>query len=131
MAMNLHVIAAPFASIVSGTVMGIWRRNDGTYTTDGPGNRVPNYIDVPDTPMQVQALEGGDLKLVESLNIQGVKRAVYMQGDVQGVDRLSGKGGDLLVFNGATWLATLVLETWDASGWCKVAVTKQIDMVAP
>ena len=126
MAMNLHAVAAPIAGVVSGTTLGVWRRNAGTYTTDAAGNRTPDYVDTPDTPMQVQALQGGDLKLVESLNIQGVKRAVYMAGDVQGVDRTSGKGGDLLEFDGAAWLVTLVLETWTGSDWCKVAVTKQL-----
>jgi hypothetical protein len=130
MAMNLHAIAAPFAGIVSGTTIAVWRRNTG-YTTSAAGKRAAGYTDVPDTPLQVQALTGPELELVESLNIQGVKRAVHMEGDAKGVDRASGEGGDLLVFGGAVWLVTLVLETWDASNWCRVAVTKQNDVVTP
>jgi len=130
MAMNLHAIAGPIAGIVSGTVNGLWQRNAG-YATTPAGKRTPSYLDVPDTSMQVQALTGPELALVESLNIQGVKRAVYMNGDVKAVDRASGEGGDLLTFNGAVWLVTVILETWDSSGWCRVAVTKQNDMVTP
>lgn len=122
--MNLHAIASPLVGVVNPPVVGIWRRSIG-YTTAPTGKRGPTFVDVPDTKMQVQALEGPDLALVDALNIEGLKRSVYMYGDVQGVDRADGKGGDVLLFSGDEWLVVKVLETW-ATGWCKVAVAKQI-----
>jgi hypothetical protein len=122
--MNLHAIASPLVGIVNPPVVGTWRQGDG-YTTSPAGKREPTFTDVPDVPMQVQALEGDDLTLVDGLNIEGLKRAVYMYGDVQGIDRADGKGGDVLIFSGSYWLVVKVLETW-ATGWCKVAVAKQL-----
>ncbi len=46
---------------------------------------------------------------------------------IRGVERVNGTGGDLLKFNGETWLAMAILEPFDASGWCSVGVTQQID----
>ena len=60
-----------------------------------------------------------------ALDIQGVLRAAYIQGNVEGINRVRGKGGDLLTFNGETWLVVVVLETWDTPGWCKVAINLQ------
>jgi len=62
---------------------------------------------------------------LESQNIQGVSRAIYLYEDAQSVVRPLGKGGDLLIFDNMTWLVTVVFETW--SDWCKVGVTLQDD----
>lgn len=137
MSMNLHAIAAPIVAVVTGAVTATWMRSTGyVYDPSGNGARVPSY-DSTAVDIRVQALEGDDLTLLDSLNIQGIKRKIYMNGNVEGVDRAGKGGGDLIVFGtdagtpaalrGTTWLARLVLETWDASGWCCVAVTKQID----
>jgi hypothetical protein len=126
MAFNLHAIAAPFAAIVTGADTAVWRESSG-YTTAPGAKRVPAYVDHADTDIRVQALSGDELALVDSLNIQGLKRGVYVSAPVKPIDRASGQGGDLLVFHGATWLVVAELEAWDNSEWCKVAVTKQID----
>lgn len=126
MTMNLHAIAAPFAAVVTGATLALWRESTGY--TDGPGaKRVPSYTDHPDTDVRVQAMSSGDLQLLDSMNIQGVKRIVFASAALKAVDRAAGKGGDLLVFGGATWLVAAMLEEWDQSGWCKVALTKQLD----
>ena len=129
MAMNLHAIAAPFTAIVTGATLGLWQKSSG-YTTDAAGKRVSAYTDFPGTDMRVQAMSGPELALIDGMGIQGILRAVYLPGDVKGVDRSGKGGGDLLTFNGAVWLVRAVLETWDGSGWCKVAVTKQMDTPA-
>lgn len=73
---------------------------------------------------QVQALTFRDIQQVEGLNLQGTQRAMYLYGDVEGLVRPTGQGGDLITMADATvWLVTHVLETWP--GWCKVAVTLQ------
>lgn len=126
MVMNLHAIAAPFAAIVTGKTSATWLRSTG-YTTAASGKRTPAYDTVPNVDIRVQSLSTDELKLLDGMNIQGIKRAVYVSAKISAADRKDGKGGDLLQFGGATWLAVVILEDWDQSGWCKVALTKQMD----
>lgn len=134
MGMNLHAIAAPIVGAVTGTTTGDWWENTG-YTTDAAGKRTPGYDKHLGVDMRVQSMTMPELTLMDGLNIQGIKRGVYMQGAVKAVDRAGGEGGDLLIFPdqygiNAVWLVVAVLEAWDqGSGWTKVAVTKQIDAV--
>lgn len=132
--MNLHAIAAPYVAIVNPAVPGALLVSSG-YTTSAAGKRTPAYAASVAVMVQVQALSSGELELMEGLNIQGVKRGMYLNGDVKGVDRAAGDGGDLITFDssadvpgalqGTTWLVSVVLETWDTGGWCKVGVVKQ------
>jgi hypothetical protein len=121
-------------TIVNGAIQGInpdqqigWVQSGG-YTTSPDGSRTPNTTTKP-VKANVQALSGSDLRHVDGLNIQGVMRSVYLYGDVEGIVRTDGKGGDILQFPevpGGTvrdWLVTQVIETW--SRWCKVIVTLQ------
>ena len=123
--MNLHGLVSTQIGVVNPPLVGAWLASTG-YATDAAGHRTPIYDRTDGISMQVQALDGEELKQVDSLNVEGVKRAVYMFGDVQGANRPAAKGGDLLVFNSATWLVVMVLETWEV-GWCKVAVSRQMD----
>lgn len=131
MALNLHNIIRGAIDALNPVFTGVWRRSTGS-TTAADGSRTPTYADATVT-MRVQALSGKDLRHESFLNMQGVKRSVYLYGNVQGVVRPDVKGGDILQFpenrGGANrdWLAVIVLETWtpDASGWCKVGVVLQ------
>lgn len=98
----------------------------------GDGTRVPQYITTAGVVMQVQALTGRELEHIDSLNIQGTMRGVYINGSVQGLNRAAMKGGDVLLIptgltgqTNDTWLVDQVLEGWDTGGWCKVAVRLQ------
>lgn len=122
--MNLHAIAAPLVGVINQNVVGDLVTNQG-YTTDAAGRRTPTLVATAGVRMQVQALSGPELAQLDGLNIQGVKRGVYLYGDVQGVNRPEAKGGDLLRFGGREWLVVAVLETWGEAEWCKVAVTLQ------
>lgn len=132
--MNLHAIAGPLIAAVNPPVRGVLRRSAG-YTTSAAGDRVPAFAPDEAIDAQVQGLAGPELKLVESLNIQGVKRAIHLPGDVKGIDRATGSGGDFVIFGngsavpaslrGTTWLVALVMETWDTGAWCRVAAVKQ------
>lgn len=127
--MGLRDLANSMSSTLNPNVLGRFLESNGS-TTAPSGKQAPAWLDpVEDVPFQVQALSSGDLKHLDSLNIQGVERAVFMDGHVSGVERLAGKGGDMLYFNSAWWLVTVVLEPWDVSGWCKLGVTQQV--VAP
>ncbi len=131
MALNLHNIARPYINAVNPEFVGVWRQSTGS-TTSASGVMTPTYVDTT-VPMQVQALSGRDLKHADFLNMQGVKRSVYLYGDVQGVVKPDVKGGDILQFpetrGGANrdWLVVVVMETWtpDVAGFCKVGVVLQ------
>lgn len=122
--MNLHAVAGPAVAVVNPTILGTLKVSTGN-TTNADFSRTPTYATYANIPMQVQALSGEEIRHVDALNIQGVVRSVWMNGNVEGLDRAAGKGGDLLVFNGQTWLVVAVSETWDASGWCHVIVKLQ------
>ena len=123
--MNLEAIARGYIQPVNQDVTG------DVYFSAGPTRAAdfkvtPTFTRVADVSLQVQAMTGEDLRKLDALNQQGVMRAVYVQGLVQGVNRFAQKGGDVLNFSGAWWLTTQVLEPWtDASGWTKIAVTLQ------
>jgi hypothetical protein len=109
--MNLHGIVSGAIGTVNPMIFATVASSTG-YTT-------------PDVPIQVQALTGKEIERLNNLGIQGVLRAVYLTGSANGIVRKYGEGGDLLTFNGQTWLATTVLESWPA--WTKLAVTLQMD----
>ena len=121
--MNLHQIVSGAIGAINPFHTATVQYSSG-YTTSADGSQVPQYTTVSGVQVQVQALSAKELQHLDSLNIQGVLRAIYLNGDVQGVDRPLGKGGDLFTLPTGNWLTTTVLETWDG-GWCKVAVTLQ------
>jgi hypothetical protein len=133
---NLHNIVRGAISAVNPDILGTWRESTG-YTTSAAGRPTPTYTDHTAVRMQVQALTGKDLMHEAFMSMQGVKRSVYAQGNIQGVVRPDGTGGDILQFpqnRGGTvrnWLVVCVLETWtpDAGGWCKVGVVLQPEAV--
>lgn len=83
---------------------------------------------------QVQALSWKDLQQLDGLNMNGERRAIYLEGEFDGVVRPSMKGGDLITLttgaNAGVWLVAQVLEQWsdgDTKAWCKCACTLQND----
>ena len=73
---------------------------------------------------QVQSLTFKDITQLDSLNIQGMQRAVYITGSVDGLVRETNQGGDMIKLpDGTWWLTTHVLEKWP--DWCKIAITQQ------
>lgn len=121
--MNLHGIAsAAIAAVNPMTAMTI--KTSTGYTTGTDGTQTPTYSTATASG-QVQALSGSDIKRIEGLNIQGVVQKVYLTGNYEGQFRKLGKGGDLLVFGGRTYLVTVVFERWP--DWCAVGVTAQLD----
>lgn len=123
--MNLHAIASGAVAAVNPFIAAIWKQNAGTYTTAADGTRTPAYQPDQAISLQVQALTARDIEHLDSLNIQNVTRKAWANGNVQAANRATGQGGDLIVFNGLTWLVSIVFETWDADGWCSVGLTLQ------
>jgi hypothetical protein len=125
--MNLSALAGPLVAIVNPWVTAQYLPSTGVYITTADGQRTPTPPTPSDMQVQMQALTFGDLQQISGLNIQGEKRALYCQGDIKGVARPDGKGGDLFTMpDSSRWLVVLVLENWfTTAGWTKVAVVKQ------
>lgn len=123
--MNLHAVVSGAIGAINPPVIGSVKVSTGV-TTAGDGTQTPQYTTVNNVSMQVQALTAKEIEHLDSLNIQGVMRGVWMNGNIEGLNRNAGKGGDLLIFLGQTWLVVQVLETWDTDGWCHVAVALQV-----
>lgn len=123
--MNLHGIVAPYVAAVNPFTSAIWKQSTGN-ATNADFSRTPSYAADQPILIQNQALTAGDLRHLDALNIQNVTRKVWANVSLQGVNRATQQGGDLLVFGGQTWLVTLVFETWDADGpWSSAGLTLQ------
>lgn len=124
--MNLHGLASGAIGTVNPFILGTIKVSTGS-TTAADGKRTPTYSTQTNVSMQVQALTFRDLQQLDGLNLNGTRRAIYLNGKYDGVVRPQLKGGDLFVIasgpNAGTWLVALVLEQWP--DWCKVAVTLQ------
>jgi len=127
---NIHGVVSGVIAAVNPHVIGTVQVSVGTIT-EADGTQIPQFASFPGQSFQVQALSSGDLRKMDNVNLQAVMRAVYLNGNIEGLDRPAGKGGDVLIFSqpglpNAQWLVTNLLEPWGYNGWCKVAVTLQV-----
>lgn len=124
--MNLHGLVTPAIGSVNPFIAGTVKVSTGS-TTGASGKRTPTYETFENVQMQVQALTFKDLQMLDGLNLNGTRRAIYMNGRADGVVRSLMKGGDLIEIatgvNAGTWLIAQMLEQWP--DWCKAAVTLQ------
>ena len=125
--MNLRGIANGATRAVNPNIAATVSVSAGTITNPD-GSRVPKFDQIPFTA-QVQALQYNDMARLDGLNIQGVRRAIYLNGSIDGINRINKKGGDIVTIakgaNAGSWLVAVVLEQW--ADWCKVAVTRQAE----
>ncbi|HGG8717261.1 hypothetical protein [Atlantibacter hermannii] len=119
--MNLRGIANGLTSRINPNVAGIFQVNTGFTTLPG-GKRVPSYNNV-DVSVQFQELSSTDLKQIDAVNIQGILRSAYLNGNFNGVNRPEQKGGDILLVGNDKWLVVKVPELWPE--WCRVIVNLQ------
>lgn len=131
---NVRVAANAGIQIVNPNAGAVFYANIG-YTINAAKKQVPNYAAAVPVRIQVQAVDGPNLRHLEALNIEGVVRSVHMWGNTQGVVRVNQKGGDLLYFaeaNGGAskvWKVVRVVETWP--DWSHVIVNLQTDAAPP
>jgi hypothetical protein len=123
---NLHGIVSGVIGAVNPAIMASVQVSTG-HTTAASGKQTPTFGPPVSVPAQVQPLTYKDIQQVEGLNLNGTRRAIYLNGAVNGLVRVSNKGGDLITIasgpNAGTWLVALVLEAWP--DWTKCAVTLQ------
>jgi hypothetical protein len=128
--MDLNRIASKATQAVTPLTQLSLQQSTG-YTTNPDGTRSSSYAPAITAYGSVQSLTYKDLRQVESLNLQGTRRAIYLEGNWSGLVRAGKQGGDLITMpDGTVWLAAMVLEHWP--DWTKVAVTLQDDVpIAP
>lgn len=135
--LNIRAMANTAIQAVNPDVTVMILRSTGS-TTDASGHRTGTYTPVY-ARAQVQATSYNDRIMLDSLNIQGVSRIVYLEAAVVGIIRIDKAGGDQIVFppglmpedtpnpvtgKAPVWLVTHVLEVY-SSGWRKVSCTLQ------
>lgn len=124
--MRLHNMVMGTISQVNPTMDGVLYRSKG-YGLSPYGKQVPNYEPAEPVQLQIQSLNTSELKQIDFVNQQAEKKAIYLQEQVHGVDRVRGMGGDIIEVMGRRWLVVQRLESWEGSVWCKVAVVAQLD----
>jgi len=123
--MNLHQIVAPAISVVNPFQPATIQFSMG-YSTNPDGSRTPKYSPPVAISAQVQELKVRDLWHLQGLGMTGSTRKIYVNGEIDAIERVSEKGGDLITAqDGHVWLTTSVLEQWP--DWCCVSVTLQTD----
>ena len=121
--MDLRGLANGVTSTVNPNKTVTVRRSTG-YTIGAGRRQVPSYATPVSGPAQIQALDADDIKQLDGLNIQGTIRAIYLRGNLAGVIRPDGTGGDIVQIAGQDWLVVKVLVGWPT--WTKEEIVLQM-----
>lgn len=122
--MDLHNTVAGLIGSVNPFISAQVYQSTG-YTTLGDGSQTPAYAAPITVQIQKQETSFKDLKQLEGLSMQGVYCAVYLTGNIYGIERGTARGGDKFVFNGQTWLVAAVPEQWP--DWTKAILVLQVN----
>ena len=93
------------------------------YTVGAGLKQIPSYSAPVAGFAQLQALSEEDVKHLDGMNIQGATWSIILHGALNGALRANAQGGDLVTFNGQTWLTVAVLEQWPL--WTRAAIRLQ------
>lgn len=123
--MDLFALSSGLVGAVNPFVPATLRVSTGAAATAPDGTRIPGYAPDRRVQAQVQDLSQRDILHLDSLNVQGSQKVIYLRGQLSGVSRPNQKGGDLVLLadGSEVWLTTSVMESWH--DWCKVSVTQQ------
>jgi hypothetical protein len=126
---NLHSIVAPVIGAINPNQTVTLMQSTG-FATNADFSRTPTYSAI-SMGAQVQGLSSDNIRLLNGLGIQGVRRKAYLWGAWTGMVRGLQKGNDLVVFpDGSMWKVAYVFEDYGhgvsgTSGWCSVALVLQ------
>jgi hypothetical protein len=121
--MNLRGLVSGYTGVINPPTQLTLQISMGS-TVSADGSVIPTYAAPVTVSGDVQALQYNDIVQMDSLNIQGQRRKIYLNGEVDGIVRSKGKGGDLITFpDGSIWLVAIVFEYW--VNWVSVGVTLQ------
>jgi hypothetical protein len=124
--MNLHNVVRGHIGAVNPNMVVSVQVSTG-YVTGLCGVRTPTYAPAVSVQAQVQPLEWPDLRQIDGLNLQGTKRVIYLNGEIDGLVRVTNQGGDLITFpDGTVWLIVQILEGFSqTAGWTKALIVLQ------
>lgn len=121
--MNLHAIVSPAIAAINPNTIGDLYVSTGAQAgnTANDYKPQPTFQKYPSVAFQVQAVsgvgtDGPILQHLDSLGIQGTLRSVWYNGNVEAVDRVLNKGGDVMFMLGQWWLCVQLVESWDQDG---------------
>ena len=121
--MNLHGLVAGVVGAVNPLVTVSIQISLGD-TTNADGSTVPIYAPAIQVQAQIQALQYNDIVQADSLNVQGVRRKMYINGEVDGLVRAKNKGGDIVTLpDGSVWKVAMIAEAWP--DWTAAIITLQ------
>lgn len=124
---NLHDLAFGVISAIHDGTPIIIQLSTGYVTVNGV--QTPTYETVTAFADE-QPITTGDIRHMDALNIQGVRRAFYITGHVHAIERINSRGGDIVVTpNNDQWLVHEVSEQWPT--WVKVLTTLQNQKYVP
>lgn len=121
--MNLHQIASGLIGTVNpfiNVTLKIFLRE----TEDAYGKVTPEY-DESILSAQLQPLSWKDLQHLDGMNITGVQKKLYINGNFSAVNRITGSGGDFVLIGEEKWMIPTVLELWP--DWCCLALRRQLN----
>jgi len=93
-------------------------------TVNGAGKPTPTYAAPVTVQGNIQPISYKDIQILDGLNLQGTRQRIYLYGHIDGLVRVSNKGGDLITDpDGNVWLVALVEEQWPT--WVACLATLQ------
>jgi hypothetical protein len=124
--MNLHSIVSGAISAVNPSMLVSVQVSTGS-VKNADGTRVPTFAPPVNVRAQVQPVTFRDIQQLEGLNLQGIRKAIYLNGEIDGLVRVTNQGGDLITFpDGSVWLVVMILEAFNlTAGWTKAAIVLQ------
>ena len=127
--MNLHGIVAPYVGAVNPLAPVSIQVSTGPSAPSADGTQTPTYADPVTVSGQIQPITSGDLQQLDGINLGGVRWKIYINGNIDGINRPERKGGDLITISTGphqgVWLTVQILESWP--DWCVAAIVQQND----
>jgi hypothetical protein len=125
--MNLHGIAGPIISAVNPMIPVSLKISTGPGAIAADGSQDPGYCAPVTVTAQIQPITTRDLQQLDGVNLGGVRWAIYLYGEVNGIVRPEKKGGDLITIatgrHRGVWLVVQVIEQFP--DWVKAAIVLQ------
>lgn len=125
--MNLRQIANNAITSINPNITSTLRKYAGEGI--GAGRKpVPKYYPDQQVTIQLQPVPRGEMQHVDGLNVAGLAKIIYVNGNYFSVNRALEKGGDLFEFEYAgakqTWLVVEPVELWP--DWCRLLCVLQL-----
>lgn len=124
--MNLHRIVSGAVGAVNPRIYVSVQVSLGD-SVNADFTTTPKFAPAVTVLAQVQPVTWRDIQQIEGLNLQGTRKSIYLNGQIDGLVRPTNQGGDIITFpDGTVWLVAMILEAFNiTAGWTKAAITQQ------